>query len=85
MNKQKKYSILIIDDEKSNIIELTDILDEDYDVYVVRESRQAQETAEKIKPHVILLDIIMPEMDGYEVITSLKKKRETRDTCIQLQ
>jgi len=79
MTSQKKYSILIIDDEKSNIIELTDILDGDYDVYALKESGQAQETVERIKPNIILLDIIMPDMDGYEVIMSLKNREKTRD------
>ncbi|MCL2443068.1 MAG: ATP-binding protein [Treponema sp.] len=79
MNKPKKFSILIIDDEKSNIIALTDILKDDYKVFAVRNSREAVETAEEDLPDLVLLDIVMPEMDGYEVITALKKSGITRD------
>jgi len=79
MYKQKKYSILIIDDEKSNIIVLSDILKSEYKVFAVRDSREAVETAEEDIPDLILLDIIMPEMDGYAVITELKKSEKTRD------
>jgi len=79
MNKPKKFSILIIDDEKSNIIALSDILKNDYKVFAVRNSREAVETAEGDIPDLILLDIVMPEMDGYDVITALKKSEITRD------
>ena len=73
------YKVLIVDDEKSNIIELTDILDTDYEVFAIRDSREALETAEEDMPDVILLDILMPFMDGYEVITALKQSEKTRD------
>ncbi|MCL2722352.1 MAG: ATP-binding protein [Treponema sp.] len=79
MNKQKRNSILIIDDEKSNIIALSNILNTEYSVYAVRDSREALEAAEKDIPDVILLDILMPEMDGYAVISELKKSEKTRD------
>ena len=79
MNKTEKHKILVIDDEKSNIIELTDILEESYDVLAVRDSLKAQEIAERQLPDIILLDVIMPEMDGYEVIEALKKSPKTRD------
>jgi len=79
MNKSKKYSILIVDDERSNIIELTEMLNEDYEIFVVRDSRETLLTAETNDPDVILLDILMPEMDGYEVIEALKKSVKTRD------
>ena len=79
MNKQKKYSILIVDDEKSNIIVLANILESEYKIYAVKDGREAVETAEEDLPDVILLDILMPEMDGYAVIAELKKSEKTRD------
>jgi len=78
MSNLNKNSILIIDDEKSNIIALTNILNQEYKVYAVRDSREAVEAAEKDMPDVILLDILMPEMDGFEVIKSLKSSEKTR-------
>ena len=77
--KKDKKSILIVDDEKSNIIALTHILRDEYSVYVTRDSRDAFEMAKSNKPDIIILDILMPEMDGYEVITALKKSRATKN------
>jgi len=77
-NKDRK-GILIIDDEKSNIITLSYYLREEFNVFVTRNSREALEMAETHKPNVILLDVLMPEMDGYEVITALKKSDKAKD------
>jgi len=79
MINNEKRSILVIDDEKSNIIELTDILEADYDIFAIRDGRKALETAERIMPDVVLLDVIMPDMDGYEVIEALKNNKKTCD------
>jgi len=79
MNNQKKYSILIVDDEKSNITVLTDILHDEYNLYIVKDSREAVETAENQMPDIILLDIIMPYLDGYEVLAGLKASEKTKD------
>ena len=75
----RKNSILIIDDEKSDIIALTNILDTEYKVYAVMDSLEAVEIAEKDKPDIILLDILMPNMDGFSVITALKNSKKTQD------
>ncbi|MCL2638708.1 MAG: response regulator [Oscillospiraceae bacterium] len=80
MNQQiERNKILIVDDEKSNIIELTHILGDDYETYIVRDSRETMETAEQVMPDVILLDILMPEMDGYEVLAKLKESEKTNN------
>jgi len=76
--KSEKKGILIIDDEKSNIIALTHFLRDEYSVFVTRDSRDAVEMALEHNPDVILLDILMPEMDGYEVIAELKKLEKTK-------
>jgi len=79
MEKTTKYSILIVDDEVSNIITLTDILEPDYDISVLKDGRDVLDTVRSNMPDIILLDIIMPEMDGYTVIKALKKSKMTRD------
>ena len=78
MNKRSKYNILIIDDEPNNIIALTEILETEYNVYALIESVEAVETIEADMPDVILLDVLMPEMDGYSVIEALKSSEKTR-------
>jgi len=77
--KNEKSSVFIVDDEKSNIIALTHILREEYSIYVTRDSRDAVEMTEEQMPDIILLDILMPEMDGYEVIEALKKSEKTKN------
>jgi len=75
----RRYSILVVDDEPNNIIALTEILETQYNVFAVVDSLEALETAEETIPDVILLDILMPDMDGYEVITALRNSEKTRD------
>jgi len=82
MEKLSKYSVLIVDDEISNIITLSDILEHEYDVSALRDSREVLETVKTDLPDVVLLDIIMPEMDGYEVIEALKQTNAVREIPI---
>ena len=74
-----KNKILIVDDEKSNIMELIEILDNEYETYILRDSREAFDTAAQVMPDIILLDILMPDMDGYEVLAKLKESESTKD------
>jgi len=71
--------VLIIDDETANIIALTNILSPEYDVFAAKNGHDAIILAEKHLPDVVLLDVLMPGMDGYEVISTLKSKENTRD------
>jgi signal transduction histidine kinase len=73
-----KNTILIIDDEVQNIKALVNILNADYEVLVTADSREAIEIAETNKPDIILLDVVMPIMDGHEVIHALKDSEKTR-------
>jgi len=79
MSEDNRNTILIVDDEPNNITVLMEILEKEYDVYAVVDSTEAISTVKEINPSVILLDIIMPDMDGYEVLTELKKDENTRD------
>jgi signal transduction histidine kinase/FixJ family two-component response regulator len=79
MSKRKRNTVLVIDDERANIFTLTSILNPEYKVYAVIDSQKALQAVEKNMPDVVLLDILMPEKDGYEVITELKKSAKTKD------
>jgi len=72
-----KPKVLIIDDMFTNMYTLSHILQDDYDVYETDSGIRGIEMAKKIKPDIILLDILMPKMDGYEVIAELKCDSET--------
>lgn len=74
----KKKIILIVDDEPININIVADILYEKYQVRVARNGKMALELLEKKRPDLILLDVMMPDMSGYEVATQLKKNPDTK-------
>ncbi|HHH42722.1 MAG TPA: response regulator [Gammaproteobacteria bacterium] len=73
------YSILVVDDEPVNIDVLTGLLKKDYRLLVAKSGERALETARKGQPDLVLLDIMMPGMDGYEVCRRLKADAATRD------
>jgi len=79
MGEIKENSVLIVDDQNSNIMALTQILSSDYTIYAVKSGRGAITAAEKHSPDIILLDIMMPEMDGYDVISALKSAETTQN------
>lgn len=75
--------ILIVDDVEANRFILRDIIQELGHQPVLTESGvQALKIVQRIKPELIILDIAMPEMDGYEVCKELKNNPETRDIPI---
>lgn len=78
----KKQRILIIDDATENIRILIDLLKSDYDTCFAKNGKTALTLAATEKPDLILLDIIMPEMDGYEVCRRLKQDDAMADIPI---
>jgi two-component system sensor histidine kinase/response regulator len=75
--------ILIVDDNPANLLLLGQILkDNGYKVRPVPSGSMALQVAEKAKPDLILLDIMMPEMDGFEVCSRLKKNEDLKDVPI---
>ncbi len=74
----KKHTILIVDDTKANINILLSLLSS-YDVVVALSGKEALKMVKKNEIDIILLDIMMPDMDGYEVCEILKSKQKTKD------
>ena len=79
MTEEKRNTILVIDDEPANIVTIRHILNPDYTIYGVTDGMSGITAAKLQKPDLILLDIIMPDMDGYEVLKILKETGDTRD------
>ena len=80
MNNEKRASILIVDDLPDNLRTLSAILSkEGYKVRKAVSGQMAIETVRSQLPDLILLDIKMPQMDGYEVCSTLKAEAKTRD------
>ncbi len=72
--------ILIVDDHPANLRLLSQILtDRGYNVRAVRSGAHALAAVQAAPPDLILLDILMPDMDGYEVCRRLKEDERTRD------
>ncbi len=74
-------TILIVDDTETNIDILLNLLD-DYNIAVATDGLSALEITQEQKIDLILLDIVMPEMDGYEVCKRLKANDKTVDIPI---
>ena len=75
----KKQRILVVDDSAENIDILVSLFKDDYMVAAARDGEKSLKMAEKNPPDLILLDIIMPGMDGYEVCRKLKENEITRN------
>jgi len=74
---QKK--ILIVDDEPNNLQLLRQILREAYSLSFAKNGEEALASVAKKRPDLVLLDIMMPQMDGYETCRHLKSDPETKD------
>ena len=78
-----KADILVVDDTRENVRLLVNALgNEGYRVRPALSGKAALEAANAEAPDLILLDILMPEMDGYEVCKALKAERELKDVPV---
>lgn len=77
MEKALHHSVLVVDDTEANIDILVESLGDDYDVRVATDGEGALEQVREEPPDLILLDIMMPGIDGYEVCRQLKSEPGT--------
>ncbi len=83
MSNQNQFDILVVDDNPANLQVLSNILQgEGYQVRTVTSGKLALRAAERIPPDLILLDITMPDMDGYQVCETLKKDKKLKSIPI---
>ena len=79
MNPQNgHFTLLIVDDDKHNRLLLTELFEGEYKIIQAKNGLQALELARAHAPDLILLDVLMPEMDGMAVIRALKRDDATR-------
>jgi diguanylate cyclase (GGDEF)-like protein len=78
-NSMNKPCVLVVDDQATNIQVLYQILNKDYQILKATSGTQAMALVENKHPDLILLDLIMPDMDGYQVCQKLKTNPATRD------
>ena len=70
--QDRRPQLLVVDDEPANLQVLRHILQEDYRLLFAKDGAKALELAAREKPELILLDVMMPGMTGYEVCAQLK-------------
>jgi len=77
------YQILIVDDEPNIVVPLQFLMEQNgYDVIVAQSGEEALESIAKYEPDLILLDIMLPGMDGFEVCQIVRLKPEWQKTKI---
>lgn len=72
-----KPVVLVVDDDPVNLDILVQTLEQDYFLIIAKNGKRALDLAFSHHPDLILLDILMPEMDGFEVCQRLKADKET--------
>ena len=77
IKNMSECTVLVVDDTEANVDILVDALGDMYDLAVAMEGESALETVAEDPPDIILLDIMMPGMDGYEVCRRLKADERT--------
>lgn len=83
MTNKEPPKILVIDDEEAIVLLLKTVLDlYDYNSFSCLDSQNAVCMAKELKPDLIILDVAMPDKDGYQVCKELKSLKETRNIPI---
>lgn len=80
---EKRAKILVIDDDKDIRSVMSDILDQNgYEVFAAASGQQGLDLASQLQPNLIILDLMMPGMDGWTVLTKLQHKPALADTPV---
>ena len=75
----ERKTIFIVDDDHTNLMAVRGVLETQYDVLTLGSGERLLKTLDKKIPDLIILDIEMPDMNGYDTIRALKAKEETAD------
>ncbi|GHV92202.1 hypothetical protein AGMMS50268_27050 [Spirochaetia bacterium] len=78
LTNSKKFSLMIVDDSGTNLTAMDAILNPDYQIYTADSGELALKLIPEKLPDLVLLDLIMPGMDGFQVLKKLKKNPNTR-------
>ena len=83
MGENKDFKILVVDDSTTNVVLLEAILDEKgYQIETALNAKEARNIIERDKPDLILLDLLMPKISGFEFLEELRKNEETKNTPV---
>ncbi len=83
MKNGKELHILVVDDSTTNVVLLEAILDEKgYKIHTALNAKEAYVLIEKQIPDLILLDLLMPKISGFDFMSEIKKDERTKDTPV---
>ncbi len=83
MINTSKIKVLVVDDEPNIILSLDFLIRKaGYELYIARNGQEALHTAQEHKPQIIVLDIMMPDIDGFEVCKRIKANPDTSEARI---
>ena len=79
----EKVKVLIVDDDRNTLTVLTDLMDEDgFTAITAADGKVAVDKIRKEKPDIVLMDIRLPKMDGYEVCKQIKEMGEANPKVV---
>jgi CheY-like chemotaxis protein len=85
MKKNIKSKILVVDDSTTNIVLLEAILNgKGYEIFSSQNAKDALQIIKKQKPDLILLDLLMPKISGYDLLKELKNNDDTRGIPVMI-
>ncbi len=83
MAENKDYTILVVDDSTTNVVLLEAILDEKgYKIETALNAKEAYTLIEKHTPDLILLDLLMPKISGFDFLQEIRKNETTKTTPV---
>ncbi|QQS51343.1 MAG: response regulator [Bacteroidota bacterium] len=83
MTDNKDFTILVVDDSTTNVVLLEAILDEKgYQIETALNAKEAYSIIEKQTPDLILLDLLMPKISGFEFLEEIRRNKKTLNTPV---
>jgi len=83
MEENKRYKILVVDDSTTNVVLLEAILDEKgYLIETALNAKEAYSIIDRESPDLILLDLLMPKISGFDFLEEIRKNEKTKDTPV---
>lgn len=79
VSKDKTKVVIIDDDEETRVLLSRSLIAGRYNVVTLQDSRISLQTVKSVKPDVVLLDIMMPDADGWSILKALREDPETKD------
>jgi two-component system, cell cycle response regulator DivK len=83
MEDTREYKILVVDDSTTNVVLLEAILDEKgYQIETALNAKEAYAIIERDSPDLILLDLLMPKISGFDFLEEIRKNDKTKNTPV---